>query len=122
MNPEKSVLIVDDEPSVRYLFRFTLRKFPITLLEAENGEAAVQMVSSGIPLPDLILMDYRMPVMNGVQATQEIRKLYPSAKIIFVSADHSIKDEALAAGAANFYAKPVDRALLLDIVSGGLNL
>lgn len=122
MNTEKSVLIVDDEPSVRYLFRFSLRKLPVKILEAENGEIALTLIRSGIPFPDIILMDYRMPVMNGVQATEEILKLNILAKIIFVTADHSIKKEAMAAGAIKFFAKPMERAVLLDIVSNVLEL
>jgi CheY-like chemotaxis protein len=55
-------------------------------------------------------MDQRMPVMNGIEATNEILKIDHSALIIFVSADETITDETVTAGAAGFLVKPIREA------------
>ena len=56
--------------------------------------------------PDIILMDHRMPVKNGLEATKEILKIDPNVKIIFASADTTVKTLALQAGAVAFHVKP----------------
>ncbi len=57
---------------------------------------------------DAVLMDYRMPVMNGLDATNELLRLCPDLVIVFVSADDSIKRESLATGAKLFIPKPFE--------------
>ena len=54
----------------------------------------------------MIIMDHRMPQKSGIATTRELLKLNPDLKIIFISADISVKKEALAAGAAAFIEKP----------------
>ncbi len=74
---------------------------------AYNGEEALEQFVKMNPRPDIILMDHRMPVMNGATATREIVRIDPSAKIIFVSADDSAYDEAIDSGALDFLSKPI---------------
>lgn len=66
--------------------------------------------------PKIILMDYRMPIKNGIEASKEILQMNGNTKIIFTSADKSIKDEALSIGAFCFKDKPFTvEELIIDI-------
>jgi len=102
-----SVLIVDDELFIVELYRdiLQLRGYRISGT-AFDGEEALRKYHSSQEKPDVILMDHRMPVMNGVEATREIMRMNPRQKIIFVSADVMIEKEARDAGAVEFLSKP----------------
>lgn len=73
---------------------------------ASDGEEAVRKYREMEEKPVVIIMDQRMPVKDGVSATQEILRINPEAKIFFGSADLHIEKEALAAGARGFLLKP----------------
>jgi two-component system chemotaxis response regulator CheY len=73
---------------------------------ANDGEEAVQKYKDLKEKPVVIIMDQRMPVKDGVSATQEILSMDPKATIFFGSADLHIEKEALAAGAKGFLLKP----------------
>lgn len=73
---------------------------------AEDGEEAVIMFKSFLIKPKVILMDHRMPEKTGLEASEEILYLDKKVKIIFVSADISIREEALSVGAFSFWVKP----------------
>jgi len=102
-----SVLIVDDEMFIVELYRdiLQLRGYKV-VGTAFDGEEALRKYFSSSDKPDVIIMDHRMPVMNGVQATKEIMKSNPSQKVIFVSADVLVEKEAREAGAVEFLPKP----------------
>ena len=102
-----SVLIVDDEMFIVELYRdiLQLRGYKV-VGTAFDGEEALKKYSSANDKPDVIIMDHRMPVMNGVQATKEILKMNPRQKVIFVSADVLVEKEARDAGAVEFLPKP----------------
>ncbi len=102
-----SVLIVDDELFIIELYRdiLQLRGYKIAGT-AFDGEEAIKKYNSSSDKPDVILMDHRMPIMNGVEATKEILRQNPGQKIIFVSADVMVEKEAREAGAVEFLSKP----------------
>lgn len=102
-----TVMIVDDELFIVELYRdiLQLRGYKI-IGTAFDGEEAVRKYASSPEKPDVIIMDHRMPVMNGVEATKEIIRSNPTQKIIFVSADVLIEKDARDAGAAEFLPKP----------------
>ncbi len=85
---------------------------------AENGEVAVQLQSRGSY--DVIVMDVRMPVMDGYQATRTIRANGFDGPIIALTAHATPGEEerCRAAGCSHFYLKPIDRAGLLRAVAG----
>jgi two-component system chemotaxis response regulator CheY len=102
-----SVLIVEDDLSLQRLYEMMLRTFGYDISgKASNGKEAVDLFISLAVKPDIILMDHRMPVKNGIDTTIEILKHNTNTKIIFTSADNSIKKEALAIGAKSFIEKP----------------
>ncbi|HIJ17754.1 MAG TPA: response regulator [Thermoplasmata archaeon] len=102
-----TVMIVDDELFIVELYRdiLQLRGYKV-VATAFDGEEAVRKYAASPEKPDVIIMDHRMPVMNGVEATKEIIRSKPAQKIIFVSADVLIEKDARDAGAAEFLPKP----------------
>jgi len=82
--------------------------------EAKNGEEAVSLYITFPKKPDIILMDHRMPIKNGIEATKQILNINKKSKIIFTSADISIKQEALSIGAKSFIDKPFTITELID--------
>ena len=110
-----TVMIVDDELFIVELYRdiLQLRGYKV-VGTAFDGEEAVRRYASSPEKPDVIIMDHRMPVMNGVEATKEIMKSNPEQKIIFVSADVLIERDAREAGAAEFLPKPFRMDDLID--------
>jgi YesN/AraC family two-component response regulator len=107
------VLIVDDQPRARRsLIALLATCFQVEKArEAANGRDALALVEEC--LPDLILMDVRMPEMDGLQATRLIKTRWPQVKIIVLSLYAEYMDEALAAGADAFVSKgaPADKLL-----------
>ncbi len=73
---------------------------------ANNGEEGIFMYKSFSKKPDIILMDHRMPLKNGIETIKEILQLNNHSKIIFTSADSNVKEEALLIGAIKFMNKP----------------
>lgn len=109
------VLIVDDHPSNRDLMRIMLEAADCETAEAENGREAVEAVQAGAF--DLVLMDVRMPVMDGVAATRAIRALDGPASeiaVLAVTAEAMPEDVArcLNAGMDAHLAKPITQAKL----------
>lgn len=115
------ILIVDDEKLIVRILReiLTARGFDV-VGQAHDGAAAVKLYSSLKPPPDVVLMDHRMPVKNGIEAMQEILAADPKARILFVSADSRVKDAAMAAGAVGFISKPFEGLDLLRAVKDAL--
>ncbi len=82
--PKINILIADDEELFRKGIRFLLEReseFNV-IAEAENGQEVINFLSSTEEFPDVILMDLKMPVINGVEATEIIHIAYPNIKII----------------------------------------
>jgi DNA-binding NarL/FixJ family response regulator len=107
------VLIVDDQPRARKSVKALLSTWQRVgeMYEAGNGREAVQLVQEH--QPDLVLMDVRMPEVDGLQATVQIKALWPQVKVVVLSMHLEYKEEALAAGADAFVGKgePADRLL-----------
>ncbi|WP_328983678.1 ATP-binding protein [Thiorhodovibrio winogradskyi] len=107
------ILVVDDEPTNRKLMRALLTKLNFSVAEADNGQQCLDRLSAGLA-PDLILMDCRMPELDGYQATRAIRAAEqknagPRVPVIALTAAAYAEDRAraLAAGMDDMLAKPV---------------
>ena len=86
-----SVFIVEDDLSLQRLYEMMLTTFGFKVVDkASNGKEAIEKFKSLSPKPDVILMDHRMPVKNGIDATIELMKFNNHTKVIFTSADNSI--------------------------------
>ncbi len=101
-----SVLVVDDEPSLRKTLRTSLTASGFTVEEARNGEEAVSAVEQN-PF-DLVLLDINMPGAGGIDACRKIRTLAPQIGIVMITVRDSENDKvnALDAGADDYVTKP----------------
>ncbi len=108
------VVVVDDEDFIRELYKDVFEASGITVFGARDGDEALKLFKTMTHRPDAIIMDHRMPGKDGIQTTREIREIDPRVPIIFSSADESIREEALAAGAVSFWAKPFSVSLLVS--------
>jgi DNA-binding NarL/FixJ family response regulator len=101
------VLLVDDSRTVRKLLRRVLSNAPGVVVagEATSGEEA--LASAADLRPDVVIMDWHMPGMNGAQATAALREMHPEARVVgFTSSrDAGIHHALLDAGAAAVFAK-----------------
>lgn len=86
--------------------------------EADNGREAVQIVKQF--QPDVVLMDVRMPEIDGLKATVQIKALWPQVKVIVLSMYLEYREEALVAGADAFVSKGEAPDRLLDLLSAVL--
>lgn len=118
------VMIVDDHDMVRTGLRTYLMldpKFHV-VAEASNGQEAIDVLSAGIAdgMPDLLLMDLMMPVMDGVEATKRIMQLFPKVKIVMLTS--FLEDEkvvaAVEAGAVSYVLKTVSAEELIYALNG----
>ncbi len=116
MSERCKVLIADDNDRARLGLRALLALRPeIEIVgEAAEGEEAVQRVRDG--QPDVVLMDARMPQMDGLDATRQIKAHWPQVRIVMVSMYASHRAEALAAGADAFLVKGCPAGELLDAI------
>jgi two-component system chemotaxis response regulator CheY len=116
------VFVVEDDQQVVELYREILRIYGYEFAGfAINGKEAVQAFKVMIPRPDVIIMDQRLPLMDGIEVTKEIMRMDPSAKVLFVSADINSRESALSSGAADFIRKPFqlkDFLTRLGVLSG----
>jgi YesN/AraC family two-component response regulator len=117
MQERITVLIVDDQPRARKSLRALLSTWPRAgeMREASNGREALQLVRE--LRPDVVLMDVRMPEMDGLKATAQIKEIWPQVKVIVLSMYTEYRDEALAAGAETFVGKGEAPDKLLDLLS-----
>jgi two-component system chemotaxis response regulator CheY len=108
---------VDDEEFIIELYRDILESRGHKVVAvAGDGEEAVRKYKELGERVVIVIMDQRMPVKDGVTATQEILSFDPHAKILFGSADLPIKSDALKAGAKDFLVKPFRIEALLKAI------
>lgn len=113
-----AVLVVDDDDTLRGLYAQLLQELGYRVDTAANGAEAVQAVR--LSRPDLVLMDYEMPILDGLAAAREIHAL-PGAPppIVMISSrsDAATRAAAAAAGIARYLVKPVSLAALQSAVA-----
>ncbi len=114
------VIICDDQAIVRDGLEMLLKLEPgIDVVgTAEDGAAAVEMVAK--ESPDLVLMDLKMPVMNGVEATRQIRARYPEVKVLVLTTydDDEWVFDAIQAGASGYLLKDTPRDEVVKAIRG----
>jgi two-component system chemotaxis response regulator CheY len=109
--------IVEDEPQVAELYKTAVTALGMSVsFIAGDGLEAIEAFKDSNPKPHLVIMDHRMPIMTGVAAMKEMQKLNPEPEYIIVSADSSIQEEAIAAGALIFLEKPIQLKQLMRCV------
>jgi DNA-binding NarL/FixJ family response regulator len=111
------VLVVDDASSIRSEIRHLLKDAGLTVVgEGSHGAEGVMLARE--LRPDVVVMDVRMPILNGIAATGYIIRELPDTRVIVFSAfdDQELADAALAAGASSFLTKGVSPAAIAAAV------
>ncbi|MBY9008032.1 MAG: response regulator [Candidatus Lokiarchaeota archaeon] len=113
-----NIFIVEDDIDLQNIYEFLLITNGFQVIgKADNGEEAITKYRNFIEKPDIILMDHRMPIKNGIKATKEIIMMNKNAKILFASADLKVKKQALLAGAKYFLTKPFSCKQLIQKIN-----
>ena len=124
MNVEDKILVVEDESDSRFLFERLLTKNGYTVQTAEDGEAALSIIEKFNP--KVILADWTMPKMNGVELCNIIKKKDETKLIYFIllTGRTSLKDrvEGLDIGADDYLVKPIENQELLARIRAGLRI
>ena len=107
MQTEKKILIVDDEDSIRQSLSDVLKDEGFEVLLASNGQEALKALDA--KLPDLIILDIWMPIMDGTEVLKEIKAKYPELKVIMISGHGNIEAavKAIKLGAYDYIEKPL---------------
>lgn len=117
-HPLATILLVEDFDDTRLMMKLWLMKKGYRVIEAENGEAAIELAPR--EHPDLIIMDMMMPGLGGLDATRQIREHQSLRRtpIVAVSAygADEYRDRALAAGCTEYVATPFDPAALSQLI------
>jgi DNA-binding NarL/FixJ family response regulator len=119
--PELRTIVVDDDPLVRRLIRDTLQRADLTVIaEATNGREAVELAL--FYRPDVVVMDYMMPDMDGIEATRRIYEKDPAIKVVLLTGagDPELGLRGLRAGAAGYLSKEVELEALPRALRGTL--
>lgn len=100
-----TILVVDDEPQIRRVMRATLSAQGYSIVEARDGQGALEKLRTG--RADLVLLDMNMPIMDGLETCREIRRS-SNVSIIMLTVRNTEKDKvrALDAGADDYVVKP----------------
>lgn len=115
---DKKILIAEDELINYRLLEVILSKTRVTLLHGKNGREALNLFRQN-PDIDLILMDIKMPELDGCDVTREIRKVNPSVPIIAQTA-YALDDERLKsieAGCSDYITKPINKKDLIALIA-----
>ncbi|MFX1277254.1 MAG: response regulator [Promethearchaeota archaeon] len=103
------LFIVDDNIFIMKLYLEFLKNAQFNVIDsAVDGREAVSKYKKSAVRPDIVIMDYNMPFKNGIDAAKEILQINKNAKIVIVSADYRVKEEALSSGVLDFIEKPFD--------------
>ncbi len=117
-NWEGKVLLVAEDEDFNFIFlEEILMDTKARIIRAKDGQEALDFVRS-VPEIDLVLMDMQMPVMNGYDATRNIKKINQDLPIIAQTAYHygEAYEEIMAAGCDDFVSKPIDIGGLKDMI------
>ncbi|MEE8125140.1 MAG: response regulator [Nitrospirales bacterium] len=115
------VLVVDDEPDVRKVVKMTLTKAGYDVIEAEDGEKAIEAINEGENplLLDVIISDIRMPKINGVEALNYFQQQWPRVPLIVLTGfpDMEMATGFIKKGIVDYLVKPVEKEKLTSAVA-----
>jgi two-component system chemotaxis response regulator CheY len=106
------ILVVDDEPAIRAVIRKMLEKGGYDVVEADDGEAAIEAINSGENrlMVDAVICDIRMPKINGLDAIAYFRRTYPRVPLIVLTGypDTEMAITCMRDGVVDYLVKPVE--------------
>jgi DNA-binding response OmpR family regulator len=114
---QKTVLIVDDEPNVRLMFRTALETAGYTLVTADDGETALIWLAQSPA--DVVLLDLQMPVIDGMEVLKRLRDRGQDVPVVIITAHGSVPNAvaAMRLGAIDFVSKPLTPEALRRVVA-----
>jgi DNA-binding NtrC family response regulator len=115
----KKILLVDDEPAILTVLELLLNKFGYIVVLKSNAESALFLIREGVNV-DLVITDYRMPGMNGVEFVRELRRILPSVPVLMLTGDITVEIEP-SLGVFELINKPVAGKELDRIVKAALD-
>ena len=115
----KKILLVNDEPAILTVLELLLNKFGYIVVLKSNAESALFLIREGVNV-DLIITDYRMPGMNGVEFIRVLRRILPSVPVLMLTGDISVEIEP-SLGVFERIIKPVKGKELDRIVKAALD-
>lgn len=121
-NSHKYTILIAEDEAINFLFLEILLKKQIDLgcaiIHAKNGAEAVEICKKNDDI-NLVLMDLKMPVMDGFEAVKLIKEIRPKLPIVAQTAFSSIEDKekVFAAGFNDFLSKPINKEALLDVIN-----
>ncbi|TKG93414.1 response regulator [Puteibacter caeruleilacunae] len=115
---DKVILVVEDEEVNTYFFQAALRKTEAKLLFASSGREAIDLATSDTHI-DLILMDIRLPELDGYEATRQIKEKRPEIPIVAQTAYAMAneRENILKAGCNDYISKPIRFKVLMDTIA-----
>lgn len=122
MNSNFTMLIAEDDEISFELYKARLDELDLTLLHAKNGQMAVDIAKENSNI-NLILMDIRMPILNGYEATKQIREFNTEVPIIAQTAFAMIPEQKaiIESGFTDFLSKPVEEEKLFGMIKKYMN-
>lgn len=116
-------LIVDDSSTIRKITRKIMEEFKFTCIDAENGQIALDVCQK--QMPDLVILDWNMPVMNGLEFLKSLRasKNGDQPKVIFCTTESGMDfvQNGIDAGADEYIMKPFDKSVIeLKLIQLGI--
>ena len=115
----KTILLVDDEPAILTVLELLLNKFGYIVIPKSNAESALFLIREGVNI-DLIITDYRMPGMNGIEFIRVLRRILPSVPVLMLTGDITVEIEP-SLGVFERINKPVPGKELDRIVRAALD-
>jgi two-component system cell cycle sensor histidine kinase/response regulator CckA len=118
-----SILVVDDQPTVRRMAHRLLSEWGFRVFEAESGEEAMEVLETARAGVQLVIVDVVMPLADGVQVTRHIQERWPAQRTLYMSAHPAevLAEYGLSELEVPFLAKPFTRDELLTKVSEALS-
>lgn len=113
---KQTVLVIEDNEQNLYLTTFILEKSGFTVIDARNGPDGIDMACR--QLPDLILMDIQLPLMDGYEVARRLRQIATAKNIPIIAVTSYAmvgdREKALAAGCTGYMEKPINPATFMD--------
>ncbi len=121
MKREPIILVVDDEEAVLKLFQTILKNKEYTVLTANNGKKALELVQK--KRPDLVILDLKMPNMSGIKTLRRINRLNKNTEVIIITGYGSMETArvAMKLGAYDYITKPFDNDYLKALIEDALS-
>lgn len=111
------IMIVDDEPTIQQLLKIIIEDMGYEVVnQSLNGESALRTYGSLEPRPDILIIDHRMPIMSGLELAQRILDINPEQKVLFLTADDTVKDKVRTLGIDAFLEKPAEIEVIRNAI------